>query len=227
MKRHDHGVAAARRFLVERAGPPFSVSAVVRDSRFRPAMQQSGLDPVLTSEQGIRPEADPKADPEHYNLTTQSPHPLDMMRFLAGPISAVTVTRAEHRGNWSWHGLLEFEHPARGHFELTCKACCDWREQYAVYGEHGSVEIEFDLWLYHRPARVRVFDGTRETWEQPLSGHSNLFANQLDAFAGSIVEDRPCSPDAWDGLATVQVLEAIQESVRTGTRVPVPGVRGG
>ncbi len=223
MKRHDHGTAHAREFLRESAGKILSVSAVVRDSRFRPAMQDSCFDPVLTSSQAIRPKQDLKADREHYNLTTQSPHPLDMVRYLGGPISAVTFTVASHDGNWSWHGLLEFEGGARGHLEITSKVCGDWREEYRAYGEHGSVEIDYDLWFYHRPARVRIFRDQHQEWTQPLRATSNLFANELDAFAVSIINAQPCSPDAYEGLATVQVIEAVQKSLRSGLRVECPG----
>lgn len=221
MKRHDHGVMRAEQFLRESAGSLLSVSAVVRDTRFRPAMQESCFDPLHTSGQTIQPARDPKADREHYNLTTQSPHPLDMLRFLAGPISAVNFQVAAHDENWSWHGLLEFECGARGHLEITSKVCGDWREEYRAYGEHGSTEIDYDLWFYHRPARVRIFGDAQEEWTQPLSRHSNLFANQLDAFADCICHDRPCSPDAHDGLAIVQVIEAIQESLGSGQRIEI------
>jgi len=225
MKRHDPGVAQARKFLRESGGKLLSVSAVVRDSRFRPAMQETCFDPVLTSGRAIRPREDPKADRENYNLTTQSPHPLDMVRFLGGPVSAVTCTVAAHDGNWSWHGLLEFECGARGHFEITSKVCGDWREEYRAYGENGSVEIDYDLWFYHRPARTRIFRGQHQEWTQPLGATSNLFANELDAFAVSVLNDQPCSPDGHEGLATVQVIEAIQESLRSGLRVECPGDR--
>jgi predicted dehydrogenase len=222
MKRHDPGTARARKFLQESGGKILSVSAVVRDSRFRPAMQESCFDPIQTSGEAIRPKQDPKADRELYNLTTQSPHPLDMLRFLGGPISAVTCTVAAHNGNWSWHGLLEFDGGARGHLEITSKVCGDWREEYRAYGEHGSVEIDYDLWFYHRPARVRIFRGQEQEWAQPFNAISNLFANELDAFAISIINDEPCSPDGYEGLATVQVIEAIQESLRSGVRVECP-----
>jgi len=219
MKRHDPGVAFARRFLREQAGPILSVSGVYRDTIFRPAMQETCLDPILSSEAAVKPKQHPKADLEHYNLTTQGAHLFDNIFFLAGRITAVAAQVAHHDGNWSWHGLLEFEHGGRGHFELTCKACADWCERYEVFGQSGSVQINVSLPFYHRPAQVRAFDGSTEVWSQPLGGQSNAYKNQLEAFSEAVLHDKPTSPNVREGLETVRVLEAVEESIRTGRRI--------
>lgn len=222
MKRHDPGLGYAREFLRSRAGPLLSVSGVYRDSLFRPKMQEATLDPLLTSARAIKPAGGGKADKERYNLWTQGAHLFDTLRFLGGPIVAVQARAARNAGQTTWHGLLEFEAGTLGHFELTCKACADWAESYHAFGEKGSVSADLPLWFYHRPARVRVFDAAGELWTQPLSAHSNAFANQLAAFARSIRTGEPASPDVDDGLAAMRVLEAVEASTRDGGRVPVP-----
>lgn len=222
-KRHDPGVSFARDFIVERGGVIFSVSGIYRDSIFRSAMQESCLDPLI---RGTPPAAalasaapDPRADREQYNLWTQGAHLFDNLRFLAGNVTAVTAQVARLSGHCAWHGLLELSGGGRGHFELVCKSCGDWWEQYTVYGETASVDVQVSLPFYHRPAQVRAFDGQSQQWSHPLGGHSNAYVNQLEHFADSVLNDHPTSPDAADGLAAVKLLEAVSQSIRSGTRV--------
>jgi predicted dehydrogenase len=43
----------------------------------------------------------------------------------------------------------------------------------------------------------------------------DAYARQLEAFATAIVEDRPVSPDARDGLAALTLIHAIEEAVES------------
>jgi predicted dehydrogenase len=226
MRRHDPGIRFARQHIQERLGSILSFGAVYQDSIFRPAMQQACFDPMIASTRTQKPTSNWKADSRRYNLITQGAHLFDTIRYLVGPISAVRALRAEQKGNYSWHGLLEGQNGSLGHFELTCKSCGDWCEQYKVCGETGSVELDIGLWFYHRPARVRAFDGIDQQWKQPFTGQSNAFANQLDDFAESIFQDRPTDPDARDGLAAVELIAAIETSLETGQRVETGSTSG-
>ena len=220
MKRHDPGLAFARQFVHDRAGDVLSVSGVYRDTTFRSAMQESCLDRLLVSEHAVKP-PDPKANPQHYHLFTQGAHLFDSIRYLAGDITAVYAQMAVRSGQFSWHGLLEFDDGARGHFELTCKACSDWREEYTVNGEHGSVAVQVSLPFYHRPAIARAFDGRIQQWSQPLGGYSNAYVNQLEAFAAAVLDGQLAHPDVRDGLAVMRILEAVEKAVVACTRIEV------
>lgn len=222
MKRYDPGIAFAHQFIRERIGEVSSASAWYRDSMFRYDTQDAILPRVVTSSQAIRPSKDPKtADRRHYSLVTHGAHVFDTLRFLAGTISGVTVSLAEKFGQYSWHGLLHFERGAVGHFELSVKVNDDYAEGYVVHGEHGCVEVRTFLPFYYRPSEVRAFDARTQQWHTPLGSNSNPYKNQIEAFARAIVDKGPVHPDAIDGWATVQVLEAVEESVRCGTRVEV------
>jgi predicted dehydrogenase len=221
MKRHDPGVAFAASFLRDKAGPILSISGVYRDTIFRPAMQRACLDPLIEDAHTVRPAADPKADRQHYNLTTQGAHLFDTLRYLAGDVAAVTARVVDQDGQWSWHGTLELAAGGLGHFELTCKACGDWCERYEVYGRDGSAQVQVSLPFYHRPAHAVCFDGATQTSRTSLGGASNAYANQIDAFADAIRHDLPTNPDARDGLAAVLLLEAVEHAARSGERVVV------
>jgi predicted dehydrogenase len=222
MKRHDPGIAFARQFIKERIGQIASASAWYRDSLFRYDVQEAILPRVITSAQAIRPPRDPKtADRRHYSLVTHGAHIFDTLRFLSGNITDVTASLAEKFGQYSWHGLVHYEGGALGHFELSVKVNGDYTEGYVVHGEQGCVEVRTFLPFYNRPSEVRAFDAKTQQWHTPLGSNSDPYKNQIEAFARSIVEDLPVSPDAADGSATVQILEAVEESVRCGTVVQI------
>ena len=225
MKRHDPGVAFAKQFVEERLGPVLSIAGVYRDSQFRQAMQESCLDRLLTSKSPlVAGRTDAKADRETYNLWTQGAHLIDLLVYLGGTVTAVTAQVARLAGQCSWHGLLEFASGSRGHFELTCKSCGDWHEQYTVLGEHGSVDVRVGLPFYHRPAEARAFDGRLQRWIQPLGQRSNSYVNQLEAFAHSVLDRRPANPTADEGVVVVQLLEAISRSIAGERRVTIASI---
>ena len=217
MKRHDPGIAFARDFIRDRVGEIISASGWYRDSIFRYDVQDAILPRVITSSGSIRPAVDPKtADRRHYSLVTHGAHLFDTLRFLAGDVSAVNVSLVEKCNQYSWHGLLHFESGALGNFELSVKVSGDYNEGYVIHGEHGSVEIRTFLPFYNRPSEVRAFDGRTQQWHTPLGTDSNPYKNQIEAFARAVLDGRPVTPDAADGWAAVSMLEAVEESVRSG-----------
>lgn len=224
MKRHDPAITFAHEFIRQRVGTIFSASGWYRDSLFRNMMQEAILPPVVKSSKAIRPQADPKTtDRRHYSLVTHGAHLFDTLRFLVGNVSAVTASVAEKFEQYSWHGLLYFEGGALGHFELSVKVNDSYTEGYIVHGEYGCVEVRMFLPFYYRPCEVRAFDARTQQWHTPMGSNSNPYKNQIEAFARSILDDRPVNPDVIDGWAAVQLLEAVEESVSCGTRVEVSG----
>jgi len=228
MKRHDPGIAFAHGFIRDRVGEIFSASGWYRDSMSRYEMQEAILPDVMTSCRSIRPAADPKtADKRHYSLVTHGAHLFDTLRYLAGGISRVNASLMEKCGQYSWHGLLHYHQGALGHFELSVKTSGEYSEGYVVHGEHGNVEIRTFLPFYNRASEVRAFDGRTQQWHTPLGSDSNPYKNQIEAFAAAILGDRPTTPDTADGWAAVCLLEAVEESVRSGHLVEVGGLAVG
>jgi len=219
MKRHDAGIAFARRFVREHVGQVLSVSAWYRDAILRPEILDALVCKPALSNASIGPSEDPRADKRRYSLVTHGVHLFDTVAYLAGPPGALTAKTSHMFDQDTWHGLIEFRHGGIGHFELSVKLNWDWSEGYAVYGERGSVEIRTFLPCQNRPSEVRAFDAEAQTWTSPLSTCGDAYKNQLDAFADAVLNDRPTNPDARDGLADVRMLEAVEESVRTGRRI--------
>lgn len=222
MKRHDPGLEFARRFIEERIGDIVSVKGWYQDTSFRPALQETLLPPVIEAEGIVRPAEDPKSDRQKYFLATHGAHLFDNLRWLGGQITALTTVFVCREDQYCWQGLLEFAHGGIGQFDLTVKIHSDWSEGYEVQGSGGAVMARTFLPFYHRPSEVRAFDRKTEEWSTPLGPHSNPYKRQLESFARAIREDRSPIPDVWDGLRVVELLEAVEASVRTGGRVVLP-----
>ncbi len=221
MKRFDPGIAFAHEFVKGRVGQRLSVSGWYCDSAVRPAMQNTLRLPPLKSgaQKGFPPSF--KSDKRAYKLATHGVHLVDTLRYLGGEIVAVQARVAEQYGNLSWHGLLEFADGAIGHFELTTAIRMDWREGFCVHGEGGGVELKTFLPFYSRPSEVRAFDAALGEYRAPIMPDSDPYERQLEAFARAILDDTPPTPDVFDGIADLAVIEAIASSVRTGQRVEI------
>ena len=221
MKRHDPGIEFAHQFIVERMGRILSVSSWYRDTLFRPTMQEALLPKLLCSGKSIKPETDPKADKEKYSLVTHGAHLFDNLLYLGGSVSAVTTRVARRFGQYTWHGLLEFDQGGIGNFELSVKVNSDWSEGYNVYGENGSVHVRTFLPFYNRSSEVRVFDAEEQRWHSPLGADSNPYKRQIESFARAVLEDEDPSPNVYDGIAAIRLLEAVEKSAGNGSRVDV------
>ncbi len=222
MKRHDPGIDFAHRFVNEKLGEVLSVSGWYCDTLFRPTMQEALLPRPLSSGAAIRSPEDLKiADKQKYSLVTHGAHLFDNLQYLGGSVVAVTVKMAHKFDQYSWHGLVEFDHGGIGHFELTVKVNADWSEGYAIHGQGGAVEIHTFLPFYNRSSEVRAFDTHNKQWHTPLGADSNPYKRQLEHFALCIQKDISPNPDCYAGLATVRLLEAVGGSVARGERVQV------
>jgi predicted dehydrogenase len=221
MKRFDPGVAFAREFIAGDVGERLSVSGRYCDTELRPRMQDTLRAAPFRSNLQQSFEASFKSNRLTYKLFTHGNHLVNMLRYLGGEITAVEAMLATKYGNSSWHSVIEFSDGAVGHLELTTAVSMDWMEDYQVHGQYGSVTVALFLPFALRGSEVRVFDARSGEYRMPAVPANDPYQGQLEAFARSIVTGQPVTPDVYDGIADLQVLEAIQESLKVGGRVEV------
>jgi predicted dehydrogenase len=219
MKRYDPGVQFAHQFIEEKMGQRLSVAGWYCDSTARPGVQRTLRLPPVRSAAQVSFDPVFKSDKRAYKLVTHGVHLIDTLRFLGGEIIALQSRLAEKFGNLSWHGLLEFADGAVGHFELTTAIQMDWLEGFSVHGEGGSVELRSFLPFFYRPSEVRVFDATTGEYRSPIMPDSDPYERQVEAFAQAILRDTDVTPDVYDGIADLAVIEAVRESVETERRI--------
>ncbi len=97
----------------------------------------------------------------------------------------------------------------------------DWFEGITVHGEGGNVVAQVGFPYFRKPSEVKVFDAKRGEYRTPVAPDSDAYERQLEAFAAAILEGRPLSPNARDGLAVQKVLMAIHASAKMGKRVKI------
>ena len=104
----------------------------------------------------------------------------------------------------------------------------DWHEGFQIYGEQGSVLGKiFNPWFY-KTSEVDVFREATESTTRVLGADGHFYRRQLEGFSDTILNGVPMQgADIEDGLASVQALAAIAESVRTVRPVRLANATGG
>ena len=75
--------------------------------------------------------------------------------------------------------------------------------------------------FFLRASDVRAFDARSREWSQPLFGDSDPYKRQIEAFADAIARDLAPSPSVEDGIAAVELIDAVSRSVSAGRRTAV------
>lgn len=214
MKRHDPGLAYAREAVQRSIGRIVSFSIWYRASADRYVDESSVFLPVIRDAAYTRPAY--KLDREPYYLAGHGAHLFDTMRYVIGQPRSIRAVLGKTGETYSWHGLVRLDPGAVGHFELTVYTEGDWSEGLAVYGEAGSVDVESPNPFFLRPSRVRVFDAASAAWRTPVFESGDAYLRQLDAFAESVLTGAPVVADVDDGIAALELIEAVASSVASG-----------
>jgi predicted dehydrogenase len=222
MRRFDPGIAYGRRFVREQLGEVVALKAWYCDSAYRYTMTDT-LQPIVEhSAAARRPAGDPKADRPRYLMLGHGSHLVDTARFLAGDIVRVSARLVEKAGILCWFVACDFASGATGHLDLTMSVRMDWYEGFAIYGEGGSVlGRTFQPW-YLRASEVECFSAADRAYHRPLGEDADFFRRQVEGFARAVLDGTPVEgATAADGLAALEVMEAIEQSVATGAPVDV------
>ncbi len=219
MKRHDPGIEFARQFVQAQLGPVISFSAWYCVDTLRPEVEATLFPPMAVDPSVRRQEATFKADRSSYLLSTHGAHVFDGIRFLLGDVANVQAHLSIVDDDYCWQGLLRMVSGAVGRFELTVNVHSEWSEGYAIHGRHGSVQVRSFFPFFRRASAVRAYREADRAWIEPAFGDSDPYERQLESLAEAIRTDGPTSPDAADGLAAVELISAVAQSVHTGRSI--------
>ncbi len=226
-KRFDPGIAFAQQFMAEDMGELLALKAWYCDSTYRYAMTDN-LQPIPEkSSHATRPPGDPKADKERYFLLTHGSHLVDTARYLGGEILAVSARLALKSGAYCWFIDVDYRNGALGHLDLTIPIRGDFSEGFRAYGELGSVAGTTYLPWFHKASDVECFSAKDGQFHRPLGEDAYTYKLQIEGFADAILQgadQRGATVD--DGVAAMQALVAIRQSVRSGKTVSLADVGG-
>jgi predicted dehydrogenase len=168
-------------------------------------------------------------------LMNQAIHNVDLLLWMMGPVESVaafTGTLAHDRIEVEDTAVasIRFKNGALGVIQATTSVWPGLSKTIAIHGDKGSVEIEQDdllLWKYQNELpgdsgireRFAVKSGSSGGSSNPGAishvGHTRQLADFIDA----IKENRKPFVDGAEGRRSVELIEAIYQSARTGTIV--------
>jgi predicted dehydrogenase len=215
MKRYDPGIEAAKDFIDGEMGEMLSLKAWYCDSTHRYVMTDAIQPAIVASKAAKRPAGDPKADRQRYLMLAHGSHLVDLARFLAGDIDTLEARFREAYGARCWFIDVGFASGAIGHLDLTVAVRMDWHEGFEVQGERGGVLAKtYNPW-YFKSSDVEIFHERDATFRRPLAADGHFYRRQVEGFADAVLTGKPVrGATAEDGLASVQAMAAIAQSVR-------------
>jgi len=220
MKRYDPGLQFARKFVFEEMGEKLSISGWYCDTAFHGQYVRSLVSMRAGSPSQKRPERG-TGDRLKDILLGHGVHAVDTLRFFGGEIVSVSSGETRRGNDIASVSLLEFEDGSYGTLQLICIVRMDWFEGIFVHGQNGSVTARIFFPYYRRGADVKVFDAKKGEYRTPATPDADPYERQIEAFADAILNDKPVSPSALDGLRDQKVLEAIYQATRSGGRVNI------
>lgn len=227
MKRFDPGIEAAKAFIATEMGEMLALKAWYCDSTHRYAMTDAVQPLIVTSASAMKPAGNPKADLKRYYMLAHGSHLVDTARHLAGEIISVDARLNERFGAYCWFVDVEFAGGALGHLDLTVAVRMDWHEGFQIYGQNGGVIGKtFNPW-YFKSSEVDIFHENTGATTRVLGADGHFYRRQVEGFADTILNGAVMrGADIDDGVASVQTMIAIAQSVREGRRIRLADVSG-
>ena len=165
-------------------------------------------------------------------LMNQAIHSVDLLLWLMGPvkeISAMTATMTHERIEVEDVAVanLKFENGALGVIEATTTAFPGSLKRIEISGSNGTAILEEEdikMWEFadatdederikkEMAGRTETGGGAADPSAIGHHGHTQLF----EEFVAAVNENRPSSLDGHEGRRSVEVIQAIYESAKTG-----------
>jgi UDP-N-acetyl-2-amino-2-deoxyglucuronate dehydrogenase len=164
-------------------------------------------------------------------LINQAVHQIDILRWLAGPVKHVT-------GEWQLgalhkiesedvvNALLRFESGAMGVVQASTAIWPGYSERVEIHGTKGTAVVTGDkltTWDVQddhgepAPLATEVKSGASD----PMAISLAPFERQFLDFADAIKNKRKPSVAGEEGLAALEIVDAIYQSCRTGSKVEI------
>jgi UDP-N-acetyl-2-amino-2-deoxyglucuronate dehydrogenase len=175
------------------------------------------------------------------SLSNQGVHTVDLLQWLCGPVAEVYgkfgVFAHEIETEDKTAAVLVFQNGALGTLTTTTAAYPGLETEVLIHGTKGSVAVRDDLahWRIQGESKeaeeqeekqMLAAYGPRTQRDSTVASDPFAFATrghlaQFEDMAGAIREDREPANPATSTRHTVQILEAIYESGRTGRAVRI------
>ncbi len=226
MKRHDPALEFAKANVI-RIGRILSLQTWYRVMASSRVGILRTLFPPITVDEAVRQAEDEiKRDAERYRLLTHGAHVFDVLRYLAGDLTWLSVRHSSLDGDHTWHGTAGIKSGGGlASFEITTYVHSGWSEGTDIYGEHGHIRIRSPYVFSRLGSQVELYIEDERIATMPRFDDTDPFKRQLESFARSILDDRDTDPSPRDGVEAVRLIEAASRSAEShGAKVAIgPG----
>jgi predicted dehydrogenase len=219
MKRHDAGVQYARRFVTERLGEVRSFNAWYRIGDLRAGIEATLFPRLYANVTAHQTEIAFKADRRRYLLATHGAHIFDTVRYLVGDVASVIARHRAHGQDQLWQVLLTTTSGAIGTVSLTVDVPGEPNEGIEVFGSTGTIKLDIPFPFYRLASAVHAYASGEVII--PALTDGDAYRRQAEAFARVIREGGRPTPDVYDGLAALKLIEATAAAVESGEAVTV------
>src|SRR5580765_4988122 len=147
-------------------------------------------------------------------------HMFDMMRFLFGELATVQAVGSKHeyRETDDFSALFTFQNGM--HATLASSADASWMfpfERVEVFCHHATMATrEMESLVYSEGLEGKQVE---HSMHQLPKEEKWGYAQENRAFIDSIVEGKPPAVSAIDGYKSVEIVEAVYESIRIGEQI--------
>jgi predicted dehydrogenase len=212
MRRHDPAIRYAREAVASLEGILAADFTYRLPTKLR-TVTEATLFPAVVSDESVRAdEARHKADRESYLLRTHGAHVFDSIRFYMGEVDEVRCLLSRSGADLHWQGTLSTDRGLAS-FAITANTHSDYSEEVRIFGDAGELRVESYFPFYRQSSSVRVFHESTQTWTSPAFGAIDPYQRQLEAFAAAVTTGGQTDPNGHDGVAALQIIEAVAQSV--------------
>lgn len=220
MKRHDPGIAFARRHLAD-IGDLVSFSLVYRIPANRAAVEDTVFPAGMIADQDVRRHEDgfkAQANRASYLLATHGAHVFDQLCCFVGLPTWISVATGVVGADYTWHGTVGLASGGIGSFEITVDVHADAAEGFELFGTNGHIKAVTYQPFWKRASDVHVYLEESGVSLRPHPGDTNAFKRQLDDFAAAIRAGGGENPSPLEGVWAVRLIEAAAASIADGGR---------
>ncbi len=156
-------------------------------------------------------------------------HDFDMARFLLGEEIETVIASASVLVDPKIGELGDFDSANVILATASGKQCAISNSRRATYGYDQRIEIHGSTGMVsaenQRPVGIEIANANGFT-RPPLhdffmTRYVEAYANEISSFISALVNESPMIPSGRDGLAALEIAEAVLQSVETGTKVNV------
>ncbi len=162
-------------------------------------------------------------------LINQAIHTLDLLRWMMGPAETVFAMKSALRyphieAEDTLVGTIRFQNGALGVIEAATSVSPGFKRRLEISGEHGTVILDGDVithWSLPDEGEstsdsiAQLTDGSADPKAISTEGHRLQIAEMMRA----VIEDRAPFVNGREGRASLELIEALYTSARSGQAV--------